>query len=408
MTIFNKHILSAILLSAALVGCSSDDDEEEAPLFAELTEIDELFSPEVVWDESVGDGVEHYFSRLSPTVAFDKVFAASRFGDAYAFDLETGNEVWHIDLSDINDELGFFDDAVSARIAGGVVAGYNKVFLGSENGDVFALDAETGELVWQAKVPGEVISQPALDSNLVVVNTASGALVALDVETGEQKWKTDQSVPPLSLRGVSGVAINSGGAFVGLASGEIAVFILESGQQGWTKEIGEPSGATELQRIVDVDVTPVVFGDKVFAISSNGNLAAIDLRTGREVWKRKYSSFRKLSIAGNQIYATDIQGHVYAINRNSGMELWSNLQLTNRGTTGAVSIDDYIVVGDFEGYLHWISKADGKIVARHEVDSSGIYVTPIAHKGLLYVQSRDGDLEVIKTPEIIAAASEQD
>lgn len=406
VTFFNKRILTALLLSSALVACSSDDEEEELPPFAELTEIEEQFEPEVIWDEGIGDGVEHYFSRLSPAIAYGKIFTADRLGDAYALDLATGDELWSIDLSDVNDERSFFDDRVSARIAGGASTGYDKVVWGSENGDVFALNAETGELEWHVKVPGEVISKPEFDSNLVIINTASGVLVALDVTTGEEVWKTEQSVPPLSLRGVSGVTINSGGVFVGLASGEVGVFIIENGQQGWTKEIGEPSGSTELQRIVDVDVTPVIFGDKVFAISANGNLAAIDLRSGREVWKRKYSSYRKLTISGNQIFATDIQGHLYAINRNSGMELWSNLALTNRGTTGAVSVGDYVVVGDFEGYLHWMSKDDGTIVARHHVDSSGIYVTPIVHEGLLYVQSRDGDLEVIKTPEIIKASAE--
>ncbi|TRX53971.1 outer membrane protein assembly factor BamB [Thalassomonas sp. M1454] len=400
MKFFNKRLISAILLSSALVACSSDD-EDEAPVIAELTEIEELFEAEVVWDDSVGDGVGHYFSRLSPAIAYDKVFVSSRFGDAYAFDVNTGDELWNIDLSDIEDERGFFDDAISARIAGGAVTGYNKVIWGSENGDVFAIEEDSGKLAWRAKVSGEVISKPALDSNLVIVNTASGALVALDITSGEEVWKAEQSVPPLTLRGVSGVSASSGGAFVGLASGEVGVYILENGQQGWITEIGEPSGSTELERIVDVDVTPVIMGDKIYAISTNGNLAALDLRSGREVWKRKYSSYRQLTVAGNQIFATDTQGHVFAIDRNSGIEQWSQLAFTGRSTTGAASVGDYVVVGDFEGYLHWLSKADGSIVARHEVDSSGIYNTPLVHNGLLYVMSRDGDLEVIKTPEIV-------
>lgn len=402
MEIFNKRLLSVILASSLLFACSSDD-EEDVHAIAELTEINELFSPEVVWDQSVGDGVKHYFSRLSPAIGYEKVFASSRQGDAYAFDLKTGEEIWVTDLSDLDDERGFFDDEVTARISGGAVIGYDKVFWGSENGEVFALDAETGELVWQAKVPGEVISKPALDSNLVIVNTASGVLIALDINSGEEVWKVDQSVPPLTLRGVSGVTAMAGGVFVGLASGEVGVFIVDSGQQGWVTEIGEASGSTELQRIVDVDVTPIIFGDKVYAISTNGNLAAIDLQSGRALWKRKYSSYRQLTLDGNRIFATDIQGHVYAIDRNSGSELWSQLALTNRGTTGAVAVDDYVVVGDLEGYLHWLDVTDGSIVARYQVDGSGIYATPLVHEDLIYAMSRDGDLEVIKTPEVDTA-----
>ncbi|QDP02881.1 outer membrane protein assembly factor BamB [Thalassotalea sp. PS06] len=389
-----------MLATSLLFGCASDDDEEDtSTLVAELTEIDAKFTPEVLWEQSTKKGVQHYFSRLNPVVAYGKVFTAERLGEAYAFDQETGNKLWEIDLSDIEGTRGFFDDRETARISGGGVAGYNMVVWGSENGIVYALDQETGELLWQAKVPGEVISNPALEANMVLVNTVSGSLIALDAQTGEEKWKADQSVPPLTLRGASGVVGSSGGAFIGNAKGEVVVYIVDSGQQGWATEIGEPSGATELQRIVDVDVTPVVFGDKLYGISSNGNLAALDLRSGREIWKRKYSSYRQLTVDGNQIFATDDKGHIYALNRNDGTEMWSQLSFTNRDTTGAVSVGDYVVVGDVEGYLHWLSKTDGTIVARYRVDNSAIYVTPVVSEGLIYAQSRDGELQVIKTPE---------
>ncbi|WP_371376420.1 outer membrane protein assembly factor BamB [Thalassotalea aquiviva] len=397
MKLLNKRLISIALLSSVLFACSSDGDEPEEGAIAELTEIEQKFTPEVIWDAQIGDGVGHYFSRLAPAVAYNKVFVSSRAGDTVAFELESGKKVWELDFSNIDNARGFFDSKTSALISGGAVTGYNKVFWGSENGDVYAINAESGELVWHTKVPGEVISTPALDSNMLVVNTSSGVLIALDSETGEEKWKTDQSVPPLSLRGVSGVSITAGGAFVGLASGNVSVFIMENGQQGWMSEIGEATGATELQRIVDVDVTPVIWGDKVYAISSNGNLAALDLRTGRELWKRKYSSYRQLAVSGNRIYATDIQGHVYAIDRNSGSELWSQLSLTNRGTTGAVIVGNYVVVGDGEGYLHWLDVTDGEIVARHQVDSSAIFSTPVVHEDLIYAYARSGELEVIKT-----------
>ncbi len=402
MNFFNKRLLSLVLVSAALTACSSDDDEDVENSVAELTEIVEQFKPQVVWDTSVGDGVEHYFSRLSPVVAYDHVYVADRQGYAMAFEQKTGKQVWKVDLSNLDNERGFFDDKKSARISGGAVAGYNKVFWGSENGDVFALDSKTGELKWHTTVPGEVISKPALEGNKVIINTVSGILIALDSNTGEMVWKVDQAVPALTLRGVSGVTTSAGGAFVGLATGEVSVYLLDSGQQGWTTEIGEASGSTELQRIVDVDVTPIVYGEKVYSISANGNLVATDLRTGRELWKRKYSSYRQLSVEANKIYATDIQGHVYAIDRNSGAELWSQLSLTNRGTTGPVVQNGYIVVGDFEGYLHWLDIDNGDIVARHHVDGSGLFVTPIVEDGVLYAYSRDGSFEAIQTSKAVS------
>lgn len=399
-----KKVLAIILLSSSLFACSSSDEEDPSTKVAELSDLDNAFDVEILWDRSVGDGVNDYFSRIKPIVAYNKVYSASREGDVVAFDKESGDKVWQADLSDIHDERSFWDSRVSALVAGGPVAGMKKVFLGTENGDVFALDAETGELIWQAKIKGEVITPPAIDSGILVVNSASGVLKGFDASTGEEIWKVEQDVPALTLRGISTPVIASGGVLIGSGKGELGVYILEKGQAGWTTEVGEATGSTELQRVIDVDSAPVVFGDKVYAISARGNLVAIELKSGRILWKRQYSSYRQISVYRNDIFITNTRGHIYALNRINGIERWSNVELTNRSVTGPAVVDDYVVVGDFEGYLHWLNQETGEIVSRHQVDSSGIYSTPTVVDDIIYTQSRDGDLQVISTPKIVSAA----
>ncbi|WP_448551670.1 outer membrane protein assembly factor BamB [Thalassotalea montiporae] len=396
--IVNVRLLSAIALATTLAACSSTDDEDEAIKIAELTDINEQFEVDVAWEKGIGDGVDDYFSRIKPAYGYNKVFSISREGDAYAIDANSGDKVWHIDLSDVNKERGFFDSREPALLAGGPVTGVNKVFIGSENGQIFALDAETGELAWQGKVKGEVIARPALDSGILVVNTASGVLKAFNANTGEDLWQVDLDVPPLTLRGISAPTAAAGGVLVGTSAGELSVFMLEKGQQGWTVPVGEATGSTELERVIDVDSQPLVFGDKVYAISSRGNLVAIDIRNGRILWKRQYSSYRQLAIKGNTLFLTNLKGHVYAVDRVNGLERWSNLALTNRSVTGPVVIGDYLAVGDFEGYLHFLDQETGEFVARHKVDSSGIYATPTVAEGTIYVQARDGSLQAVKLP----------
>ena len=396
---FNKKLIAICALSVGISACSSTDDENEELKVAELIEITERFEPVVKWDVSVGDGVGDYFSRIKPVVAYGKVFSASREGDAYAFDESTGERIWNADLSDIDNERGFFDDKHSALISGGPVAGINKVFFGSENGEVIALDAENGALSWQGKIKGEVIAAPALDSGKLIVNSASGVMKAFNASNGEDEWQVEQDVPPLTLRGISAPVVSAGGVIVGAADGSLSVYLLEQGRQGWTVDIGEATGSTELERVIDVDSTPLIYGENIYTVSSRGNLSAVEMRSGRVLWQRQYSSFRQLAISGNSLFVTDVKGHVYAVDRNDGLELWSQLSLTNRGVTGPAVLGNYVVVGDFEGYLHWLDQDTGEMVARHHVDGSGIYSTPTVVNDVLYSQSRGGDLEAITVPE---------
>ena len=150
--------------------------------------------------------------------------------------------------------------------------------------------------------------------------------------------------------------------------------------------------------MIDVDSAPVIFGDKIYSISSRGYLVSIELRSGRILWKRQYSSYRQLTIRGNDIYFTTNEGYVYCVSRLDGLERWVNLDLLNRGVTGPAAIGSYLLVGDYEGYLHWLDQETGNIVARHHVDGSGIHATPTVLDDMIYSQSRDGDIEAIKTP----------
>lgn len=401
MLIFDKNSLKkkiavVCLIALGISACSSTDDIDES-LPVDLEEINQQFEPKVLWEENV-DGAGKYFSRIAPVIAYDKLFTSSREGEVTAIEPKTGKEIWSVNLSDIDGKSGFFKSNKPALISGGPVAGINKIFLGSENGKIYALDAETGKLDWQSTIKGEVLSAPAIDAGILVVNSSSGVMKAYNASTGEELWKIDQDTPALTLRGISAPAISSGGVFIGTPDGNVSVYILENGQQGWSAPVGEPTGSTEFERVIDVDSSPAVFGDKVYTISSRGNLVALELRTGQVVWERQYSSYTDLLVSTNNIYLTDIKGHVYAVDRLNGTEKWSQLALTNRDVTGPVEVGSYIVVGDYEGYLHWLDSTTGEFVARHHLDSSGVHVTPTVQDGIIYSQARNGDLQAIKTP----------
>ncbi|MFM4940423.1 outer membrane protein assembly factor BamB [Aeromonas enteropelogenes] len=389
-----KMMALGAAVSFALQGCSLFSSEEDLTPMAPLPQVTSSFTADTVWSSTVGDGIGNFYSQLKPVVEEDRIYAAARDGDVTAFDRASGKKLWSVDLAD----LPINADKRSARLSGGLVARYGKLFLGSENGVVYALNEENGEVLWQTSVPGEVVASPAVEDGRVVVLTTSGRLVALDTDEGKLQWSLSEEQPPLTLRSTGAPIITNGAVIYGRADGKVGIALLSNGQPVRQSKVADPRGATELDRMVDVDASPLIAGDELYAIAYNGQLMARKLMSGDEVWKRKYSGYRDLALTGNAIVLTDSRSHLFAIDRRNGLELWSNTQLENRTVTAPVILGDYVVVGDVEGYLYWLDRTDGTIQAMQQLDSSGLYSAPLVDGDTLYVQSRDGKLYAIKRP----------
>jgi outer membrane protein assembly factor BamB len=410
--IVKQSFLFLLLASSVLLtSCTTVSNwfyEDEELETRRLKPIEAQFTPKEIWSVELGDGIDKFYSKLKPAAAYGKVFAANRQGVVNAYDEGTGKKIWSKDFA-IYDEGGLtsgisklWSNGLSAKIAGGISVAYETVFFGTENGEVVALDANTGEQKWITTVKGEVLAAPAIDAGIVLVNTGSGFIFALNADNGEEVWSSESDVPPLSLRGVSSPAAVNGGAIIGTATGKLVVNILETGQTAWEQVISSATGVTELERIVDIDSQPLVSGANIYVISYDGTLASVELRTGRVIWKREYKSFRRMSLSGSTLYLVDVNSNVYALDSRNGVELWSQGALKHRLVTGVTPVGNSLVGGDQCGYLHWFDQADGKIVARLEVggddEDEGIYHSPVVDGNTLYTQTRDGKLVAIKTP----------
>jgi outer membrane protein assembly factor BamB len=389
-----KRMMLGAAVSLALQGCSLFSSEEDLTPMAALPVVESAFTADTQWSSSVGDGIGDFYSQLKPAVEEDHIYAAARDGDVTAFDRKSGQVLWSVDLAELPANV----DKRSARLSGGLVSRYGKLFLGSENGVVYALNEADGAVLWQTTVSGEVVASPAVEDGRVVVLTTSGRLIALDTDEGKQQWTLSEEQPPLTLRSASAPVITNGAVLYGRADGKVGIALLSNGQPVRQSKVADPRGATELDRMVDVDATPLIAGDELYAIAYNGQLMARKLMTGDEVWKRKYSGYRDLAVTGNAIVLTDSRSHLFAVDRRNGLELWSNTQLENRSVTAPVIFGDYVVVGDVEGYLYWLDRTDGTIKAMQQLDSSGLYAAPLVDGDTLYVQSRGGKLYALQRP----------
>ncbi|MFZ4834498.1 outer membrane protein assembly factor BamB [Rouxiella sp. Mn2063] len=384
-----KTLLVGWVSVALLSGCSLFNSEEDVVKMSPLPKVENQFTPTKVWSTSVGDGVGDYYSHLHPAWQDGTIFAADRFGVVKALDASNGKTKWEVNLST---NPGFFSSRISAALSGGIAVSGTHAYIGSEKAIVYALNTEDGKIAWQTNVGGEAISRPVISDGLVLIHTGNGLLQALSETDGSIQWSANLDMPNLSLRGESAPATAFGAAIVGGDNGRVSAVMMKEGQVIWQQRISQPSGATEIDRLSDVDTTPVIVNGVVYAIAYNGNLVAMDLRSGQIMWKRDIGSVSNIIVDADHIYVVDQDDRVIALNTDGGVSLWRQSELLHRNLTAPVLYNGYLVVGDAEGYLHWINTDDGRFVAQQKVDSSGFLSAPVVASDKLVVQAKGGEV----------------
>ena len=392
-----KHLLSLVLLTLLLSGCASwfgGKDNVEPP--AELVPLDNKIKIKKLWSSTIGSGTGGYRVKLVPAVTDDRVYAAASNGTVEAFDLFTGKSEWRVD--------------VDIDISGATGAGDDLVLVGSSGGILVGLRQETGEEVWRNKVSSEVLSVPKSDVGVAVVHTVDGKLFGFDALTGGSVWVYDRTVPVLSLHGNSSPIISGINVIVGLANGKLASLDLVSGDLLWEVSITAPSGRSELERMVDIDVDPLVVEGVIFACTYQGEMAAVTEDTGVVLWRRKLSSYSGIGGDWRQVYISDDEGNLWAIDPSNGSAIWKNDTLLRRSLSGPALLGEYVVVGDLEGYLHWFDSTNGEMLARTRAGSDAISTQPIAQDGVLYVYGEGGALTAltVELPEELSDESTED
>jgi outer membrane protein assembly factor BamB len=361
-----------LLIPLLLAACGSDKPPVEP---SKLLDFKSSARIEVRWDVNVGDAG---LSVLSPAVTRQAVFAANAKGNLYRFDRNTGKQVWRV-------ESGFV-------ITGGVGAGDGLVLVGGEKGELAAYDEDSGKLQWQVKVSSDVLSAPRIVDGVVVVRTGNQRITGLSAKDGHRLWLYERPTPTLVVRSHAGVVIRNGIVYAGFAAGKLAAIGLKNGVVIWESSVSQPRGNTELERISDITSLPVVDDAQVCAVAFQGRLACFDAVQGGALWTRDISSDKGLALFGKTLYVADADSNVMALDKSSGASLWKNDQLLLRKATAVYPLDNYLVLGDYEGYLHVLKSDDGSFVARSSTDGSAIRIAPVTLGDGALIQTSDGGL----------------
>jgi len=386
VTNFSVFRFLKILPLVLLTGCSTfswnpltwfSDDEVNPP--RELVAIDREVNLQRQWSVSVGNGQGKNYTELTPAIDGATIFVASEDGDVVAVDRQSGDVLWRTRLR--------------TAVTGGVGAGEGLVMLGTRNANVIVLDQSNGEELWRTPVSSEVLSAPQSNGDVVVAQTVDDKLIALDQESGEQRWIYESTLPPLTLRGTSRpVFTGSGSVVAGFSNGTLVSVSSENGVFRWEERVAIPEGRYDIDRVIDVDGDLVLDGSRILAASYQGNLMAFDVSTGRIVWGREASSYHGLTKGFGNIYYSNDESHLIAIRDNSEDIVWENDDLEFREVTAPTAIGNFVALADLEGYVHLVSQIDGRIVGRTRIDNDGIRANMLAQDGKLYVYGNSGRL----------------
>jgi outer membrane protein assembly factor BamB len=257
---------------------------------------------------------------------------------------------------------------------------------------VIALDATNGAERWRKSVGSEVLARPLVVNDLVIVRTVDGHIDAFSVSDGAQRWALDEAVPRLSLRGTAPPVLAGDRIIAGFDNGKVLAIDVRNGDVLWDVVVNAPGGRTELERLADIDSPAHVSGDDVFVVGFQGRVAMLALDSGQIWWARDASSYRGFAMDEENLYLTNADSVVLAMRRSDGAVQWEQDVLRRRGLTAPAIDGDALVVGDFEGYLHWLDKRTGEVVARAKTDGERITNTPVTSDAGVLVQTDSGKL----------------
>ena len=375
-----KLIAAAALLLLLLPGCSWikswGDPEPGDPV--PLVEFEESLEVRKIWSTGIGDGMGKQGLSMAPVFSSGLLVAADYEGRLAAVDAESGRKNWEL--------------KTKQAFSGGPGIDDEHIYMGTIDGRVIAYDRAGGAELWNAQVSSEVLSPPVSADGLVVVRCIDGRVFGLDAVSGRRLWIYDHKVPLLTLRGDADLLVRAGVIFVGYDEGGVVALRLDDGSMIWNQTIVSPEGRTELERLADIGQQMVIVASDLIVSSYKSRVVSLAADSGRLLWFKEISSATGIQVDRTNLAVSEKNDDLWMLDRRNGSTIWKVDQLTNRGLTRPAFYGDYVVVGDKEGYLHWLDTEIGSFVARNRAGKKGFAAAPLTIGTTMYVLTIDGEL----------------
>ncbi|KTD23097.1 PQQ (pyrrolo quinoline) WD40-like repeat, enzyme repeat domain protein [Legionella lansingensis] len=316
--------------------------------------------------------------KLKPEIVGNVIYTADASGLIEAVDKTNGKLLW------------------SKKLANGIVSGPSvssgSIVVATDASTVILLKQVDGSELWTSKVSSEVLSKPVIAHSKVIAKTIDGNLYAFDIVSGEKLWVSEHGAPSLILKASSSpVVIGDQLVLVGYSDGKMDAVDLQTGRLVWQRSIAYASGASDVERLVDIDADPIIRGDIAYLASYQGYVGALSLKDGQFLWRKPASVYKNMAIDGHSLYLTDSEDIVWSINRQNGQVNWKQVALKARGLTEPVLMGNRLIIGDKTGLLHVLATSNGDLVSREQL-SGAVGTAPSVSGKNIYVLTSNGKL----------------
>jgi outer membrane protein assembly factor BamB len=309
---------------------------------------------DVMWKKNIG---EHNGENFDIFNVDNFLFTATSDGNIKKLDIESGDILW--------------EENIGITITSGISGDAENILFSTADGFLWCMDHD-GELVWKVLLEGIVNSLPIIYDSMIVVKINSYKIIQLNIKDGSVIWKYQAAIPPLTFKSEGKLAHSDNVIYLGLPGGKLIAIDSPTGGLVWESNISRAKGSTDIERANDITSHPVIDGPVIFGITTNGDISSLDRRNGKTIWTRPVSSFYGMAFNGSSLFISHDSGSIYSLNKNDGEVEWRQGALQFRRIRTGTLIQDYIVFGDYDGYIHLLSSANGSVLARIKLDDSQI------------------------------------
>jgi outer membrane protein assembly factor BamB len=310
----------------------------------------------------------------SPAVVNGVVYVGSNDYNVYALNATTGAKLWNYTTG------GNVES--SPAVANGVVYVGSGIY--GSNGNVYALNATTGVKLWSYTTRSEVYSSPAVVNGVVYVGSTypDCNVYALNATTGAKLWNYSTGVRSV----YSSPAVANGIVYVGSEDGNLYALNATTGAKLWNYTTGNP-----------VFASPTVVNGVVYVGCDNGNVYALNATTGAKLWSYTTGSNVESSpaVANGVVYVGSYDDNVYALNATTGAKLWNYTTGGNVESSPAVA-NGVVYVGSPDNNLYALNATTGANVWNYTTGSE-VYSSPAVVNGVVYVGSSDNNVYALGT-----------